>query len=295
MGSRESRPAVTGAPSRRGIGYAGADVVDGLERTRGVVVALLIVGCGVPPEQLAGSGPDLEPTTGTGGSTTAPTAEASATTELSDHGETTAAVDPTTTATPLDDTGSTSEAPGGSSTTGEEEDCHPLLVEVFYDPANSEDMEQWVKLFNPCAMAVDMGEYSLGWAGSDYTYGTLDLEGMLLPNRCFIVGGPVSNADNAMPTLHQAVDLNPDLIKHHDPGNGVALFLGAAGSIMPDTMPLDAVIYGANNDNDLLDANGDTPPPHVGDAGDRRTIRRTGDRLDWIIEDEPMPNVCPPS
>jgi hypothetical protein len=53
------------------------------------------------------------------------------------------------------------------------------------------------------------------------------------------------------------------------------------------------VIYGNDNTSNLLDSNGDTPAPHVGDAGDGETIRRTAVTT-WIIEAIPMPDLCPP-
>ena len=44
---------------------------------------------------------------------------------------------------------------------------------------------------------------------------------------------------------------------------------------------------------DLMDAEGNTPDPHVGDAGDDKSIRRTGAQT-WEVEDEPQPGLCPP-
>jgi hypothetical protein len=205
---------------------------------------------------------------------------------------------------PLDDSGTTDEPPTSSSgssgamessgTTGTQGDCDPLLVEVFYDTANSEDSEQWVKLYNPCDAAIDLGDYSVGWGGVDYTVGTMDLVGFIAANDCFIVGGPMSSNDNDNPMLDQATNFDPDIDKGNDPGNGVALFFGSAASILPATVPVDAVIYGNNNDSNLLDADGNTPAPHVGDAGDNHSIRRTADAPMWIVEARPMPNVCPP-
>jgi hypothetical protein len=182
----------------------------------------------------------------------------------------------------------------GSSTTGSPGDCEPLLVEVFYDTANSENEEQWVELYNPCDVMIDLGDYSVGWGGVDYTVGTMDLVGTVAAYHCFIVGGPDSLNDNANPELDQATDFDPDIEKDSGPGNGVALFLGSAASITPATVPVDAVIYGGNNGNNLLDAEGNTPAPHVVDAGDSRSIRRTAATPTWVVELDPMPGVCPP-
>ncbi|MCX4239153.1 hypothetical protein [Paraliomyxa miuraensis] len=180
-------------------------------------------------------------------------------------------------------------------TTGGMGDCHPLLVEVYYDTRSGEDQEQWVKLYNACLGDIDLGGYSLGWSGASDTSGTMDLSGTILADGCFIVGGPMSTSENDNPMLDLAMDFNPDIDKANDPGNRVALFLGPAVAIMPATVPVDAVIYGNNNDEMLVDAEGGIPAPHVGDAGDQKSIRRTAVAgPTWIIESNPEPNVCPP-
>jgi hypothetical protein len=202
----------------------------------------------------------------------------------------------------LDDGTTTGEPPptsssssGSSGSTGEPAGCHPLLAEVYYDTTSgAEDGEQWVKLWNACDVDVDLGDYSLGWGGVDYTIGTMDLMGTISAGECFIVGGPMSVNDNAFPTIDFAMNFDPDLEKSGSPGDGVALFLGMAKDIEADTIPVDAVIYGNNNTSNLLDSNGDTPAPHVGDAGDGETLRRTAVTT-WIIEAMPMPDLCPPS
>jgi hypothetical protein len=75
----------------------------------------------------------------------------------------------------------------------------------------------------------------------------------------------------------------------------VALFWGPAAEVQADTVPLDAVIYGTNNSSGLLDSNGDTPEPHVNDAPDQNSIRRTAaEPPTWIVEGSPMPDLCPP-
>lgn len=287
------------------------DLVLACERTTWGIVLALLAGCTPAPPEVADTGLTSDPmgsTTGgtttdsppgssTGGSATAASADGTGT---SSGSATTLPVDGTTTEEPATTSepaeGSSSSSDGGmmEGTTGDPVDCHPLLVEVLYDPMSGEDQEQWIKLYNPCATELDLGGYSLGWGGPDYTFGTLSLVGAVDPGDCFIVGGPQSEGDNASPLLDQAVDLDPTLDKAGDPGNGVALFLGSAASIMPATIPLDAVIYGVNNGDGLLDAEGNTPDPHVGDAGDTDSIRRTAPTPTWTIEANPMPNVCPP-
>lgn len=281
------------------------------ERTTWCVALALLVGCSTPPPEVGITGFTSDPTASTSETSTGtppgPTTDGSATVASAEGtGSSTEAL----TTMPLDDTATTSEPPTTSSSTegpGSTTDggttesttdppaCNPLLVEVFYDPMSGENMEQWVKLYNACAADIDLGDYSLGWGGADYTFGTLDLVGTIVAHDCFIVGGPLSIDDNAFPMLDQAEDFAPDLGKSGGDADGVALFFGAAASIEAATVPVDAVIYGANNTSNLLDANGDTPAPHVADAGDTNSIRRTGAvEPMWIVESDPMPDLCPP-
>ena len=199
--------------------------------------------------------------------------------------------DPTTTGEST--TGSTSEGESEEESTGMMERCHPILVEVLHNPHSGNNEEQWIKLFNPCPEAVNLVGYSIGWGGPDYTFGGIDLSDSINAGDCFIVGGPQSESDNEFPMLDQAEDLDPDLSEDATPGNGVALFDVLEDAVLPGTLPLDAVIYGDDNTSGLIDPMGNTPPPHVGDAGSTDSIRRT-DMMNWNIESNPMPNVCPP-
>ncbi len=191
-------------------------------------------------------------------------------------------------------TGSTSEGETEEESTGMMGACHPILVEVLYDPASGNNDEQWIKLFNPCDEGVNLVGYSLGWGGANYAESGIDLTGSVGAGECFIVGGPQSEDDNANPVLDQAEDLDSDLSQDSTPGNGVALFDMAEDAVLPETHPLDAVIYGDDNMSGLIDPMGNTPPPHVGDASSTNSIRRTSAASTWIIEVNPTPNVCPP-
>jgi hypothetical protein len=270
------------------------------ERSRWCIALTLLTGCTPVPPEVADTGVSSEPGTTIAGTmgTSESTAAGSATVASADGTGSSGDGPPTT--MPADSTMSGSSGAsestsmeGGTSTTGGPVGCHPLLVEVYYDPQSAEDDEQWVKLYDPCGMNIDLGDYSLGWSGTDYTFGTLDLQGSIVDGECFIVGGPLSIDDNAFPMLDQAVDFDPDVQKGGGLAQGIALFLGDAASIAADTIPVDAVIYGNDNSSGLLDAEGNMPAPHVGGSGDQRSIRRTGEAPTWIIEADPMPGLCP--
>lgn len=278
------------------------------ERTiRCLAVALLLAGCTPTPPEVSTTGVSDDPASSTSGSATdtlpGPTTDGSATVASLDGTGTTEA--PATTM-PLDDGTTTTGEPSttssssgsattdGESTTAEPGDCHPLLVEVLYDALSGNNNKQWVRLYNPCAVEIELfGAYSLGWGGNDYTDGRLDLQGSIDANECRVVGGPEASNDNGNPVFDQVSNFNPDLQVGGATADGVALFLGGAAEIMADTIPVDAVIYGTNNANDLLDAEGDTPAPHVGNVAQGQSIRRTSLSPTWIVEPNPMPNACP--
>lgn len=259
----------------------------------GIVGLLLMWGCSVPPPVVGGSFSSGTTTSGSESGVSPSTTTGMTSGPVDGSGGEVSG--DTTTGTDGGTTGSGSSESSESS--GGQPVCHPMLVEVYYDTQSDENEEQWIKLFNPCPEPIELEQYSLGWSGNDgtdYTFGRLDLETGMLPNTCFIVGGPTENGENANPDIDLGIDLDPNLDKDGNPGNGVGLFFGSSRDIVAASMPVDAVIYGDNNDANLMDANGDMPmEPHVDDAGDRDSIRRT--ELDrWQIESNPMPGLCPP-
>lgn len=164
-----------------------------------------------------------------------------------------------------------------------------VLSEVFYDAVGPDDQLEWVELYNRGNAAITLtGNYSLGWGGSSYTYGTLDLVGSVAPGETFVVGGPTSNATNQIPIFDQAQDLDPDVQNSGTTADGIALFDMQAASIMVDTVPVDAVIYGTDNNSQLIDHTGQAPSPHVGDAVNGESIARN--HAGWFIQALPTPN-----
>lgn len=270
-------------------------------------------GCTPTPDEVAETGLSGEPPTSTSESTAdppGPTSDGSATVASADGTgsssgssdeapATTMPVDGTDTTTSGASEGTSSSSgaateSSGDTTTGGTDACHPILAEVLYDPDMGDNNKEWVRLYNPCAVEIVLDAYSLGWGGTSYdATGRKDLVGSMGPGECFVVGGATSNTDNANPMLDQASDFSSDLQNGPDPADGVALFFGAAASIMSDTIPVDAVIYGTSNSSNLLDAENNVPDPHVGDAPEGQSIRRTALDDSWVIEPNPTPNECP--
>jgi hypothetical protein len=153
-----------------------------------------------------------------------------------------------------------------------------------------------VKLYNGTGVAVNLAGYSLGWGGTDYTYGVLGLAGMVGNGECFVVGGPSGNAASgfpAGPVFGQAVDLNPDVQNSGVTADGIALFDVPPAAVTAVTVPIDAVLYGVDNTSGLIDETGAPAPVHVGDSGAESSIRLQSDGT-WAVELDPAPLECVP-
>ena len=173
-----------------------------------------------------------------------------------------------------------------------------VISEVYYDHTGQDDQFEWVKLYNGTGVAIDLSNFSLGWGGADYTYGVLDLVGIIGAGDCFVVGGPMGDAASGFagaPMFGQAVDFNPDLQNSNGAGvaDGVALFDVAAASINVGTVPIHSVVYGDSNDNGLLDQAGMISAVDVDDSPDENSIVLQSDDT-WAVNAAPAPLACLP-
>ncbi len=167
------------------------------------------------------------------------------------------------------------------------------IAEVFYDVAGTgDDGREWIKIYNSCDAGQSLDGHSLGWGGKDYLVGGIDLSGDIDGKSCLIVGGPESDETNGTPAVDIKETLSPNLQNSGATADGVAIFNVVEDDVATSTIPLDAVIYGADNVSNLLDARGETPEPHVGDAPAGGTIVRTG-RDSWEISESPNAADCP--
>jgi endonuclease I len=165
-----------------------------------------------------------------------------------------------------------------------------VLSEVFYDPAGSDDGLEWVELYNGSSAAIDLAGYSLGNGGTDYTFSTVQLAGVVASGQTFVIGGPTSSAANHNPTFNQVVNFNPDFQNSGSTADGVALFDVPAAQVTASTVPIDAVVYGASNNNGLIDETGAANAPEVGDTPSGSSLERTDLAGSWQIQGAPSPN-----
>jgi len=165
-----------------------------------------------------------------------------------------------------------------------------LLSEVFYDASGADNGLEWVELINTSSASLDLANYSLGNGGGSYTSSKVQLSGIVAPGATFVVGGGTSSSANGSPTFDLVSNFSPDFQNGGSIGDGVALFGVAASQITSSTVPLDAVIYGPNNNSSLIDETGVANGPEVGDAPAGSTIERTDAAGSWQIQSTPTPN-----
>jgi imidazolonepropionase-like amidohydrolase len=171
------------------------------------------------------------------------------------------------------------------------------IVEVYYDHTGAgDDQFEWVKLYNGTASTVDLADYAIGWGGTDYTYGTLQLVGTLASGECHLVGGPNGNAASGFPgavVFDQSIDFNPDIQNSGDAADGVALFDLPANMITANTVPVHAVLYGPVNTNGLIDESGAAGLPDVADVPAETSVQMAEDGT-WAANPDPAPLACLP-
>ncbi|MEM7354913.1 MAG: endonuclease, partial [Acidobacteriota bacterium] len=168
-----------------------------------------------------------------------------------------------------------------------------LLSEVLYDVGGTDDGLEWVELYNNDSVAIDLSGFSLGNGGPDYTTSLVQLTGTIQPGATFLVGGPTSSAANGNPVFGLSVNFSPDFQNSGSTGDGVALFNVPASAVTAATVPIDAVVYGPNNNNGLIDESGSAGAPEVGDAPSDSSIERLDLTGNWQVQASPTPNATP--
>ncbi len=184
------------------------------------------------------------------------------------------------------DSNETAATPAAPNATG------VVLSEVFYNAPSGDDGFEWVELHNSDSNPIDLSGYCLGNGGTDYTYSKAQLSGTIAAGGTFVVGGPSSDAGNANPVYDLVLNFNPDFQNSGATADGVALFDVPCASVTAGTVPVDAVVYGGSNANNLIDETGSANPPEVGDSGVGSSIERVDMGGAWQVQSSPTPNVA---
>ena len=165
-----------------------------------------------------------------------------------------------------------------------------ILTEVLYDPNGADGQLEWIELYNTTSSAVDISDLCIGAGGGDYTSILIPLDGCagggcsIAPGATFVVGGPLSTADNADPVLDLAYEITPGLQNSGADADGVALFNFRCAQVNATTVTVDAVVYGAANTNG----------PDVADVAGGQSIERVDLAGTWQVQAAPNPNVAFP-
>ena len=166
-----------------------------------------------------------------------------------------------------------------------------VISEVYTKVPGADDGLEWVELYNNTGSDIDLSAYSLGWAGTTWSFGNMDLSGTIGAGETFVIGGPVSTNDNFNPVFDLAMNFNSDIQNAGGTADGVGLFDIPAASVNGSSVPIDAVIYGTTNDNNLVDETGSVNPPDVGEHAQEESLVRTSIAGDWAVEVFPNPNT----
>jgi hypothetical protein len=250
-------------------------------------------GLGGPNSGLGGSSSGGQTTgTETGGATAATSDSGSDATVGSASEATSDSSDSTGQVVSTSDGSTSSDTTGdasSSSSTGDEDDCFPLIVETLNRLSGSDSGREWIKLHNPCMRELDLEGFVLGWAGSSTIY-TLELDESIPAQGCILVGGPTSDDSNFNPDLTIEHEFDPQLISS---AGAIFIYDIDPDDISITTVPLDVLIWGSSNGQGYLDPDGDVPDPYVGQTPNNDSIHRTSLDRTFAHQDPPQPNVCP--
>lgn len=169
-----------------------------------------------------------------------------------------------------------------------------IISEVFYNPSGEDSGFEYVEIYNPGSVQVDLSEYTLGYSNdSSLADNTLQLQGDIDPGACFIVGGP----NNPGISFGYATDFNPDIQNANGRADGVALYNLVEGSVTGTSLPIDYVMYGPmdsgpgdSSPNNVAGPSGDILVPDVGNTGSGQSIERR--QSGWVTNAVPSPGDC---
>ena len=170
-----------------------------------------------------------------------------------------------------------------------------IITEVFYNHADppADDGYEWVEIYNTTPYPIDLALYSIGWGGLDYTFGLAELSGIIPGCGVYVIGGPLSDAENGNPVYDLLTNLDPDIQNGGTASDGVALFDLPYYAVTSSTVPIDAAIYGSPNSSGLLDETGLPGIPDVDNAPAGSSIERVDWADNWQISATPSPGVIP--
>lgn len=156
--------------------------------------------------------------------------------------------------------------PGISAANFQIDPNNPPLIEikeVMFNPEGTDSQYEWVKIYNPNNFAVDLSDYRIASAGLQFEE-IAQLSGTIPAQTCWIVGGPESGVINGSPTFNIAVAFSASIQNSGSTADGVAIYYGSLSE--SGNYPLDVVIYGGTNSNDLPGPDGNPAGVDIADG-----------------------------
>jgi hypothetical protein len=164
-----------------------------------------------------------------------------------------------------------------------------VLSEVHVGISGQANNKQWVELANTSDVPIDLSHFSLGAGTTDYMTTRQQLHITVPAKGCVVVGGPELTSPS-QPPYDEAWDFDPSLGFGSGSGaNGIALFDVTADKIDATALPLDALVYGKDNNN-LIDATGNLAPVIAPVSGDGTYYRPS--ETDWETQLVATPKIC---
>ena len=165
--------------------------------------------------------------------------------------------------------------------------CHTLiLTEAMPNPVGEDAGAEWVEIHNTAdypvtAVCMALGRGEGAWSRLSPLWSTIPAQG------CAVVGmGP------DMPAVETTFD--PALADGGSPGVGIGLFVGPVAGIGAESTPFDALIYGDDNLDMLIDSSGVAPTgSHVAAPPEGSSLSRdSADPTVWTVTATPTPGDC---
>ncbi len=165
------------------------------------------------------------------------------------------------------------------------------LSEIFYDPMGDDNGQEWIEIINTSGREIDLSNYALGAGGESYATLRYQLKGLLAPGACAVVGGPKSLPSNFSPNFFQAEPFAGGLQNGGTVADAIGLFALKAIDIKADSLPLDAFIYGADENK----AGFRLPDGSIGKVHLNKALSgQSAEKIDgnWVTQSQPTPGVC---
>jgi len=150
---------------------------------------------------------------------------------------------------------------------------------------------EWVEIMNSSGRDLDLGLYAIGGGGDSFASLRYQPKGILPAGACAVVGGPKSQPNNFSPVFFQAESFPGGLQNGGTAADAVGIFALEAVDIKPDSLTLDAFVYGGEENKALFRS----PDGLVASVHLSKVLSgQSAEKIDgqWVPQSQPTPGVC---